>query len=64
MEKQYINENYSTCGFTDDNTEGFSEDERDDMNAELFRRLKSDELSGMPDEEREQVISEEILNRF
>ena len=64
MQKTYINENYSTFGFTDENTEGFSADEIDDMNAELFRRLKSDELAGIDDEEREQHISEEILRRY
>ena len=64
MEKQYINENYSTDGFTSENTEGFSEVECGSMNIELFRRLKSDELIGMPDYEREKMISEEILNRF
>jgi len=61
---EQINENYSTSGLTEDNTDGFSEDELDDINSELFRRLRSDELSGMPDKEREQAISEEILNRF
>ena len=50
--------------FTDENTMGFTEDECDDMNAELFRRLKSDELSGLLEDERKKVISEKILNQF
>ena len=49
---------------TEDNTEGFSEDELAEMNSELKRRLESNELEGMPDREREQYISEEILGRF
>jgi len=61
MQKTYINENYSTYGITTDNTEGFSEEECDAMNEELFKRLKSNELSGLNDEERESNISEEIL---
>ncbi len=64
MKKKYINENYSTDGITTDNTDGFSTEQCDQMNRELFTRLMSDELSGMPDEEREQIISEEILGRY
>ena len=65
MQKMYINnENYSTFGITTDNTEGFSEDDCETMNIELFERLKSDELSGLDDEERESHISEEILGRY
>jgi hypothetical protein len=64
MKKTYINGDYSTYGITTDNTEGFSEDECNAMNNELFQRLKSNELSGIPDEEREAHISEEILGRF
>jgi hypothetical protein len=64
MQKTYINEDYSTYGITTDNTEGFTEDECSAMNEELFRRLKSNELSGLDDIEREQHISEEILGRF
>ena len=64
MQKEHINEDYETYGITTDNTEGFSEDECEQMNTELFKRLRSDELLGMPDCEREQVISEEILGRF
>lgn len=64
MQKTYINENYSTYGITTDNTEGFTEEECDAMNEELFKRLKSNEMSGLDDEEREDHISEEILGRF
>ena len=64
MQKTYINENYSTYGITTDNTEGFTEEECDAMNEELFTRLKSDEMSGLNDAEREAHISEEILGRF
>jgi len=64
MQKELINPDYSTYGITTDNTEGFSEDECQDMNIELFRRLKTNELSGLSDAEREQIISEEILGRF
>lgn len=50
--------------FSDDNTEGFSKSELDEMNAELFRRISSTEYNGMPEYEREKTISEEILRRF
>jgi predicted DNA-binding transcriptional regulator AlpA len=50
--------------FTDENTSGFVESEIDEMNIELETRLKSDELVGFPEDEREQEISERILNRF
>ena len=64
MEKTYINDQYSTYGFTDENTRGFSDDEIEEMNIELFRRLKSDEMIGIDDAEREIQISQEILNRY
>jgi hypothetical protein len=50
--------------FSDDNTEGFSVSELDEMNTELSRRLESNELEGLPEYEREKAISEEILRRF
>ena len=64
MKKEYINENYSTNGITVYNTEGFTDEMCTRLNEELFERLKSDELSGIPDEEREKIISEEILGRY
>jgi hypothetical protein len=62
--KIQINDQYSTYGFTDENTSGFSDDEIEEMNIELFRRLKSDEMTGIDDAEREIQISQEILNRY
>jgi len=50
--------------FSDDNTEGFSESELNEMNTELFRRMNSAEYEGMPEYEREKAISEDILRRF
>jgi hypothetical protein len=64
MQKHYINENYSTYGITVDNTEGFSEDECNGLNTELIERLRSNEMDGMPDYEREIAISEEIFRRY
>ena len=64
MGKIRINDNYYTEGFTKDNIEGFTTDERKKMNDELFDRLKSNDLDGMPDYERENAISRDILNRY
>ena len=53
--------------FDEFNTEGdkpFTKLELDQMNTELETRLKSKELNGLPEYERELIISESILNRF
>jgi len=50
--------------FRMDNTEGFTEAELDWMNADLSRRLESDEFQGLEKPEREKYISEDILGRF
>ena len=50
--------------FTLDNTEGFTQSQLDDMNAELQARLEIGELYGIPEDERIKIISEDICKRF
>ncbi len=48
--------------FTTNNTTGFTEDQLDEMNNELYERLDDGELFDMPRTTRINRISESILN--
>ena len=50
--------------FTFDNTEGFTEDELNEMNADLNNRIASGELEGLEYSERVKIIEERILQGF
>jgi hypothetical protein len=50
--------------FTQENTEGFTDDELYDMNVELANMMMSDELDGMPDYEREKAFSKSIFDHY
>ena len=55
----------STTGlFTDENTDGFSADELDEMNSELVARLKTDEYAGFEERERIEIISGKIIEKY
>ena len=50
--------------FTVFNTEGFTDDEIEEMNDELKTLMSGIELIGMEDHERIKVFSERIFNRY